>query len=202
MNCIGQTMNPDRNHYHPSPLESQTGTKSGMNLPQTSNSARKFVGVRQRPSGKWVAEIKNSSQKLRLWLGTFDSAEEAALAYDSAARLLRGKNARTNFPTNEEIFNENCCLLQGKSPRLHSLFQHAVEKNHANLGNSLRSLQNQSPENFKETLVCSSSSGFDKNRSEFNGISIGNSKVYSSVVVAPSFSASFSGSGKEDHNTD
>ncbi|RVW17171.1 Ethylene-responsive transcription factor RAP2-11 [Vitis vinifera] len=56
-----------------------------------------FLGVRQRPSGRWVAEIKDSSHKLRLWLGTFDSAEEAAFAYDSAARILRGRNAKTNF---------------------------------------------------------------------------------------------------------
>ncbi|KAK7359196.1 hypothetical protein VNO77_01146 [Canavalia gladiata] len=57
----------------------------------------KFVGVRQRPSGRWVAEIKDSVQKVRLWLGTFDTAEDAACAYDTAARALRGHNARTNF---------------------------------------------------------------------------------------------------------
>ncbi|KAL0920777.1 hypothetical protein M5K25_009944 [Dendrobium thyrsiflorum] len=56
-----------------------------------------FVGVRQRPSGRWVAEIKDSSQRIRLWLGTFDTAEEAARAYDEAARALRGDNTRTNF---------------------------------------------------------------------------------------------------------
>ncbi|KAG9453026.1 hypothetical protein H6P81_005930 [Aristolochia fimbriata] len=58
---------------------------------------RRFIGVRQRPSGRWVAEIKDSSQRMRLWLGTFDSPEEAARAYDEAARALRGDNARTNF---------------------------------------------------------------------------------------------------------
>ncbi|XP_050238454.1 AP2/ERF and B3 domain-containing transcription factor At1g51120-like [Mercurialis annua] len=58
---------------------------------------RRFVGVRQRPSGRWVAEIKDSSQRVRLWLGTYDSSEEAARAYDEAARALRGENARTNF---------------------------------------------------------------------------------------------------------
>ncbi|CAI9776748.1 unnamed protein product [Fraxinus pennsylvanica] len=60
----------------------------------------KFVGVRQRPSGKWVAEIKNTTQKIRMWLGTFDTAEEAAQAYDEAAYLLRGTNTRTNFLNN------------------------------------------------------------------------------------------------------
>ncbi|XP_075500567.1 ethylene-responsive transcription factor ERN1-like [Primulina tabacum] len=64
------------------------------------NNGNKFVGVRQRPSGKWVAEIKNTTQKIRMWLGTFDTAEEAARAYDEAAYLLRGSNTRTNFLTN------------------------------------------------------------------------------------------------------
>ena len=58
---------------------------------------KRFVGVRQRPSGRWVAEIKDTTQKIRLWLGTFDSAEDGARAYDEAAWLLRGANTRTNF---------------------------------------------------------------------------------------------------------
>ncbi|KAL6856011.1 hypothetical protein ACP4OV_018813 [Aristida adscensionis] len=57
----------------------------------------KFVGVRQRPSGRWVAEIKDTTQKIRMWLGTFETAEAAAKAYDEAARLLRGSDTRTNF---------------------------------------------------------------------------------------------------------
>lgn len=60
--------------------------------------ARKwFVGVRQRPSGRWVAEIKDAIQKIRVWLGSYNTAEEAARAYDEAACLLCGANTRTNF---------------------------------------------------------------------------------------------------------
>ncbi|WVZ22741.1 hypothetical protein V8G54_001285 [Vigna mungo] len=58
---------------------------------------KRYIGVRQRPSGRWVAEIKDTIQNIRLWLGTYDNAEDAAKAYDEAARLLRGANTRTNF---------------------------------------------------------------------------------------------------------
>ncbi|XP_050380624.1 ethylene-responsive transcription factor ERN1-like [Argentina anserina] len=74
--------------------------KGGRNR---SNEINKFVGVRQRPSGRWVAEIKDTTQQIRMWLGTFETAEEAARAYDEAACLLRGNNTRTNFITNVSL---------------------------------------------------------------------------------------------------
>lgn len=165
-------------------------------VPKVANkSEKKFLGVRQRPSGRWIAEIKDSSQKLRLWLGTFDKAEEAALAYDCAARLLRGRNAKTNFPNNPGIMNtthEEDCSILGKNPRAYQLLKHAVMKNNHALYSTVMPWKNQIMvrDEFdtlvEETIVCS----IPEQGSGCCGISFGSSKVYSSVVVAPSFSAS------------
>eukprot|EP00250_Pteridium_aquilinum_P030028 c40529_g1_i1 orf=571-1809(-) len=95
---------------------SKKGCMKGKGGPENSHCS--FRGVRQRTWGKWVAEIREPNRGERLWLGTFSTAIEAALAYDQAARILYGSCARLNLPEIDRTVLSLPPLASGKIEKM------------------------------------------------------------------------------------
>ncbi|KAG8068182.1 hypothetical protein GUJ93_ZPchr0005g16344 [Zizania palustris] len=104
---------PSRSSWRRTELEMGDGGGGGGG---GARAEARYRGVRKRPWGRYAAEIRDPWKKTRVWLGTYDTPVEAALAYDRAAVALRGVKARTNFGAGSGGGHSHC---HGELPQLH-----------------------------------------------------------------------------------
>ncbi|XVE97863.1 hypothetical protein REPUB_Repub03eG0055300 [Reevesia pubescens] len=176
--------------------------------PAAERSDLRFKGVRKRKWGKWVSEIRLPNSRERIWLGSYDTAQKAARAFDAALFCLRGRSAKFNFPDNPPEIAGGRSLTPPEIQAAAARFATEPPITHSEQSNSGFQTESQSPS--VSDAIVQFDSALPMDGSFLDLLTMGSGDCvsnYGSFPVFDDFSSDFLGSsvpdiGCEDDNFD